>query len=84
MTDFQTWVKTEKHDSKKVAWKFFYLMQNFEDNCPISKAKNNFIYQGWGGICLGKFLVRQGESKSAVVFLATIPPITVRGKPTSK
>ena len=41
------------------------------------------LYQGWGGISRAMFLVRQGASKGLALFFPKIPPMTVRGKPTS-
>lgn len=41
------------------------------------------LYQGWGGISRAMFLVRQGASKGLALFFPKMPPMTVRGKPTS-
>ena len=41
------------------------------------------LYQGWGGISRAMFLVRQGASQGLALFFPKMPPMTVRGKPTS-
>lgn len=41
------------------------------------------LYQGCGGISLAMFFVRQGASKGLALFFPKMPPMTVRGKPTS-
>jgi hypothetical protein len=40
------------------------------------------LYHGTGGISLAMFFVRHGALNSPVIFLPTIPPSTVNGKPT--
>jgi hypothetical protein len=42
------------------------------------------LYQGIGGISLGKFFVLQGAWKGPAILRPVIPPKTVRGKPTTK
>lgn len=50
---------------------------------PIAMCTAVCLYQGWGGICRAMFRVRQGAWKLPARFFPTMPPMTVRGKPTT-
>lgn len=50
---------------------------------PMAMCTTVCLYQGWGGICRAMLRVRQGAWKLPARFFPTMPPMTVRGKPTS-
>lgn len=50
---------------------------------PMAMCTAACLYQGCVGICRGMLRVRQGAWKLPALFFPTMPPMTVRGKPTS-
>lgn len=50
---------------------------------PMAMCTTVCLYQGCWGICRGMLRVRQGAWKLPARFFPMMPPMTVRGKPTS-
>ena len=53
-------------------------------NPPMAMWIGRLRYQGAAGISRAMFLVLHGASKPLAMFLPSIPPRTVRGKPTAR